>query len=223
MKIFQIITELRPAGAERVVADLCVRLKKESHEAIVISLAPLPEQSVIVDELRAADIKVLSLNLSPGAFLKAFRLGILIDEFQPDIVHSHLFHANFIARLCCRGRKSKLVNTVHIAERRKGKWWHFLLDRITFRFCAVQTSVSKAVRRFHTAKIGVPQESSPLIYNGVVAPESLDSKAIADLKSGWDMTRCSKIIGSVGRLDWQKGYDALLDMLPEISAIVPVG
>lgn len=32
---------------------------------------------------------------------------------------------------------------------------------------------------------------------------------------------CQKIIGSVGRLDWQKGYDILFHLIPELSRAIP--
>lgn len=221
MKIVQIITELRPAGAERVVADLCEKLKQNGHETTVISLLPLPEKSIILDELRENEIEVVSLDLKKSALWQALKLKRIIKGIGPDIVHSHLFHPNIIARVCLRKRKYKLINTVHIAERRKSKWWHFTLDRLTRNLRDVQTAVSRAVRDFHSSKTGRKTEEMPVIYNGIKKPASLDDAQKAALKKEWDMQDCAKTIGSVGRLDWQKGYDIFLSMIRGISEIIP--
>jgi glycosyltransferase involved in cell wall biosynthesis len=221
MKIVQILTELRPAGAERIVTDLCECLKKNGHETTVVSLLEPPEKSIILDELRENSVKIISLGLKKTAPWRAFKLKKIIDEIDPDIVHSHLIHRNLIARICLRNRKYKLVNTVHIAERRKGKWWHFTLDKLTGKLCDVQTAVSRAVRDFHSEKTGRNPESMPVIHNGIKKPASFDKTQIDALKKEWNLQDCAKIIGSVGRLDWQKGYDIFLSMLHGISQIIP--
>ena len=60
-----------------------------------------------------------------------------------------------------------------------------------------------------------------MIYNGSdrVAPASAEQ--LRQLKKEWGLEPCRKIIGSVGRLDWQKGYDLLFGVLPELSRRIP--
>lgn len=223
MKILQVVTELRPAGAERVLVTLCRGLKAAGHEIMVVALKPLPEESVIMDELKALGIEARSLELTPAKPWHIFSLRRIIREFKPDLVHSHLIHANLAARLNSLRRKYPLVNTVHIAERRPGKWWHFLSDRLTASLCDVQTAVSLAVRNFHANKTGAKPETMPVIYNGIEIPEPLSADAILKLRKSWMVEDCSKVIGSTGRLDWQKGYDILLQILPEVSRSIPTG
>jgi glycosyltransferase involved in cell wall biosynthesis len=234
MKIIQLITELYPAGAEKVVLNLSIELKKHGHDISVISLQPLPKINTdIVDDLLQANITVQSLNLTKFTPWRIFKLiKVLKKEFklkpatdtQQHIVHSHLIHANIISRLCKIFNKNfRLVNTVHIAEKRKSKWWHFLLDKITFRLCDTQTAVSKAAQLHHARQIGVSPEEIPVIYNGIVQPKQLSEEEIKHLLQEWGFKKYSKIIGSVGRLDWQKGYDIFLKILPELSKAIPKG
>jgi glycosyltransferase involved in cell wall biosynthesis len=225
MKILQFITELTPAGAERIVCELSRSLAEQRNNVLVLSLMPLPENESILDELRSSQIQVQSLNVTKITPLRICGIRKVIREFKPEIVHAHLIHPNIISRVAkiANPLKFRLVNTVHIAERRRGKWWHFILDRITFSLCDCQTAVSKAVRDFHSAKIAKTPDQMPVIYNGVTEPKTLSEQEIKKLRSGWGIAGCSKVIGSVGRLDWQKGYDLLLNQLPEISAAIPDG
>jgi glycosyltransferase involved in cell wall biosynthesis len=225
MKILQFITELTPAGAERVVCELAKNLKVKGHDVFVLSLMPLPENESILDELRSSQVEVQSLNVTKTTPWRIFGIRKVIKNYKPDIVHAHLIHPNIISRVAkiANPLKFRLINTVHIAERRPSKWWHFFLDRITFSLCDVETCVSKAVRDFHSTKIAKSPDFLPVIYNGLPIILPINEERILKLRKEWDLHHCSKVIGSVGRLDWQKGYDIFLEHLPKISEIIPEG
>lgn len=224
MRILQITTELHPAGAERVVTNLSVALKNLGHDLLVVSLRPLPEKSIIVDELNNASIPIKTLNITKTTWWRMFELKHIIAKYQPDIVHSHLIHANLAVRLNIRqNRNFKVVSSVHIAERRKSCFWHFLLDRLTYNRCDIQTAVSRAVRDFHSKKIGIPPEKVPVIYNGIHPPTPLNDEQKKILKKEWELDDCDIVIGSVGRLNWQKGYDILFNSLSKLSQSIPQG
>jgi glycosyltransferase involved in cell wall biosynthesis len=223
MKIIQVITELRPGGAERVLAELCIGLRRRGHDVTVVALEPLPRESVIINELREHGIAIESVNLTKSAPWRIFRLRALLKRLQPDVVHSHLIHANLVTRLNMPGAKYKLVNTVHTMESRKSKFWYFLADLLTLPLCGVQTAVSEAARDFHAGKLHVKPDSMPVIYNGIVAPRQLSYEEITQLRNSWGFAGCKAVFGSVGRLGHEKGYDILLKMLPELSRRVPAG
>ena len=324
MKIIQLITELYPAGAEKVLLNLSRELKKCGHDISVISLQPLPEKSDIVDDLIEANIPVVSLNVTKFTPWRIFRLVKILKKKTRDrrlktkddrleekektvkepsrlllkrrdavfttkaseekkdrqktegksktendtakavnshkqqpttsnqqpitdqsstsniqhstfniqhseiVLHAHLIHANLVSRIVSLFINKntlgyKIINTIHIAERRTSKWWHFSLDKLTFRLCDVQTAVSEAAQQHHAEKIGVSPEKIPVIYNGIVPPKHLSEEEIKHLRQEWEFEKCSKVIGSVGRLDWQKGYDIFLKVLPKLSKKIPKG
>ena len=43
------------------------------------------------------------------------------------------------------------------------------------------------------------------------------------MKRRWGLENAAKVIGSVGRLDHQKGYDLFLMSLPSLAPLVPAG
>jgi glycosyltransferase involved in cell wall biosynthesis len=222
MNIVQLTTELRLAGAERVILELSKGLKARGHQVWVISLMPLPAAATgIVPDLEAAGIAVYALGVTKSAPWRMLGLRALLRRLDPDVVHAHLIHANLVSRLFCGPRNFRLVNSVHIAERRRNKAWHFWLDRLTHSRCDVQTAVSEAVRDFHSARIGLAPERMPVVYNGIVPPRPMTPETQKTLRADWGMSDCNRVIGSVGRLNFQKGYDVMLGLLPELSRRLP--
>ena len=224
MRILHLITELMPGGAERMVIELCRGQLAAGHAVAVCALKPLCADSPVVAELRTLGVPVSSLQLTAAAPWRAWGLRRRLRELAPDIVHAHLFHASLVARLNAGGRRRwKLVNTVHICERRTGKGWQFWLERLTLGRCDALTAVSRAVRDFMAVKLGVGGERIHLIPNGIQLPRTPDAAAVARWRAEWGVAECATVLGMVGRLDWQKGFDRVLELLPELARCVPPG
>lgn len=96
MKILYIINNLAKGGAERFVLDLITYLHQ--HTTIEYRLAVLED----VNEYDEYDVKTLNLtNIEyvPFSFRRKNRnekLTQLLNDFQPDIVHSNLFLSEFV-------------------------------------------------------------------------------------------------------------------------------
>ncbi len=101
-KILQIIPTLRKGGAERMLFDIVRELTK--HNDIKINLVIFREEieydvSDIRDKVHiipsSAALSLWKKNKINTAELQAF-----IGEFEPDIIHSHLYEAEIVSRSC---------------------------------------------------------------------------------------------------------------------------
>lgn len=100
MKILYIIPNLRKGGAERIAIDICreVNLRKE-HQAMLMVLSAENEYSY-----QTADIPIKQTNSTVQlSFLHKNKIDIqdfkqVVESFQPDIIHSHLFAAEVLSR-----------------------------------------------------------------------------------------------------------------------------
>ncbi len=221
MKILMVITELGPGGAERIVYDLSKTLICRGHQLTVVSLQSPPSVSVIPDALTAAGAEVLYLSGSKRDLFLWWKLRKIILQKKPDLIHAHLIHANLLSRLAAAFTKIPLVNTVHIAERRRGKQIFFLLDRLTAFLANAHTAVSKAAAEFHEKRCRMPHEIFQVIYNASDAVVPASPEVLQNIRQQLGLYSCHKIIGSVGRLNYQKGYDWFLEGLPDLSAKIP--
>ena len=227
MKALFLITGLYPGGAEKIVLETVRNLQESGHAAVVVSLQNEPRgaERTVVNALNQLGIDPYFLNLSVFRPWKLFTLLRIIQKEAPDVVHSHLMHANLAARMARFFRRFLLVNTIHIAERRKSLKIKilFLLDRLTWHRCDLYTAVSKAAAEFHEHQCGLPQGTVKVIYNGSDPAPPLPDDRIAAIRKEWGLDGTARIIGSVGRLDFQKGYDLFLESLPFLYPLIPSG
>lgn len=102
MKIIHIIPNLRKGGAEKLVLDIVKFLGMiEGNEVYLIVLKN--EIEYPIDDLKHI-IKIIPASVQLSLFRKnKFNnkdLQNFIDDFKPDIVHSHLFYAEIVSRSC---------------------------------------------------------------------------------------------------------------------------
>jgi glycosyltransferase involved in cell wall biosynthesis len=110
-----LITGLGMGGAENQVQILAQNFGKLNFHVSVISLISI-DGSVIAQELTGNGIAVYSLGLPRGKLtlsgLKTFLS--LIRHLKPDVLHSHMIHANILSRMIrLISRKIRIINTAH--------------------------------------------------------------------------------------------------------------
>ena len=87
-------------GAERLVIDICNELNK--RDSVEVKLLVLSNRNDFDDKSISFDLSIinshlrLSLKRSNIAELKEFENTV--NEFKPDIIHSHLFEAELLSR-----------------------------------------------------------------------------------------------------------------------------
>ena len=223
MKILQVMTELGFGGAERVVWDLSRTLTKQGHTVFLAVMKDLPEKNMKEDFQQIGIYPdILKIN-SFRDWKKIKKLRKLIRDYKPDIIHSHLMHPNLITRIANFKTGIPLVNTVHISERRSGQKLFFLLDSLTHPLCSCCTAVSDASARFHEKAVHLKENTIRTIRNGVDPAVIRTPEELENARDRWQVRMCSKILGAIGRLDPQKGFDRLLRVLSSLEQHVPLG
>ena len=98
MKIIHLITGLPIGGAEKVVLTLSSGMQSKGHEVAIVSISSenqFPETST--------PLVFLNISKNPTTWLQGFKKWkSFLKEFQPDILHVHLFHAWVLAWLTPR-------------------------------------------------------------------------------------------------------------------------
>ena len=191
MKALLLITGLYPGGAEKIVLETIRILRGSGHAAAVVSLQKEPkgQERTIVNALVQLGVCPYFLDLSILRPWKLFTLLRIIRKESPDVVHSHLMHANLPARLVRLFRRFPLINTLHIAERRRSLKVRimFRLDCLTWRLCDLYTAVSKAAADFHEQQCGLPQGTVKIVYNGSDPVSPLLADRIAAIRKEWGL------------------------------------
>lgn len=102
MKILHIIPNLRKGGAERLVIDIVTSLSQ--RDGIEVRLVILENEiaydiSAIQKQLFFVNANV-DLSITKPTIVEVEALQQFIEDFQPDVIHSHLFKAEIVSRSC---------------------------------------------------------------------------------------------------------------------------
>ena len=216
IRLCHLITELAPAGAERCIYELSTRLDHQSYEVSVIAL----RGGAVADWLARAGIDVHVLDVRTRWDVAAFcRLVKLLRQHRPDILHTHLFHADLVGRPASRlAGVPHLVHSVHVVEGRF-RPWQFAFARTGSRRYDRIVAVSQSVAESHSRRCHLPRRLYEVIYNGVdLQAFSFNARARRDLRSKWGLTDEQVLLAFVGRLNEQKGVDTLLSAVGNLGA-----
>ncbi len=216
IRICQLITELVPGGAERIVYDLAHRLttSKTGGVRFDVEVAAL-RGGAVADWLGREGIPTTVLGVRGKTDLaKLARLAGFFRRGRFDLVHTHLFHADLAGRLAgWVSNVPHLVHTVHAMEHRF-RPWQFAFARLLSERCDRIVCVSQGVRDHHAAKSGLPLSRYVVIPNGVdVDAFARDESQRQKLRRQWGVREGEILLGFVGRLHVDKGADVLLEAM----------
>ena len=164
-RVLLLITGLDYGGAERQVVSLAVLLKARGWDVDVVTLL---RPRAYVPELQSAGIQVRHLGMQRGIPnpLAVLRLARLLRETNPQVVHSHMVHANLLARVTrLLVRVPVLICTAHNID--EGGRMRELAYRLTDSLCDITTQVSQAGLERYVRVKAVPRRKIMFVPNGV--------------------------------------------------------
>lgn len=102
MRILHIIPRLCKGGAERLCLDICNQLQK--RDDVQIRLVTFSEENHYPFLTEHLDWQVIPASVQLSIFhknvLNIDALQKAIEDFAPDVIHSHLFEAEIVSRSC---------------------------------------------------------------------------------------------------------------------------
>jgi glycosyltransferase involved in cell wall biosynthesis len=200
-------------GAETQLFHLAVELRALGWSVAVVSMLP---PAAFVPELAGAGVETFSLGMSAGAadLRGLLRLCAFLYRFRPQVLHSHLFHANILARaarLFCPA--PVVISSIHsVAEsgresRRIGPrdWLYGATDPLA----DMAVAVCQAAAERHASAHAVRRHKLRVIPNGVdtcaFRPDPRRESERRRLNVG-----AAFVWLAAGRLMWKKDYPTLL-------------
>jgi len=203
MRIAFLLTSLGIGGAERQVVRLAERMGTRGHPVLLLVL--LPPQSR--QWFTTLDVHYLSMRKSifsiPAGVLRGIRI---LRAFQPDLLHSHTFPANMLARLIKLALPGvKVISTLHNVY--EGGWLRRLTYRLTDGLTAASTAVSQDVAAQAIAHRIV--RNCQVIANGIDTDEFSPDPARREVLRT-EVRREEFLWLAVGRLAPAKDYPNLL-------------
>lgn len=210
MNILYLITGLGIGGAEKQVCDLADKFASLGHNVKLVSLnSTFSEQTL--PKNNQVDVVYLNMLKNPLGFFKAyFKLRKIIQQFHPDVVHAHMFHANLMARLIRLSIKvNRLICTAHNTNEGGAlrmnlyRWTNFLSD--------LNTNVSQDAVDAFIKKRAVKKTQMIAMENGIDTDFFQKNDVLKqEVKLSLDYIQDNYVFLAVGRLNKQKDYPNLL-------------
>lgn len=207
-------------GAETL---LLAALKAADRRCVSPLVCSLSEKGPIGEEMERAGIEVVSLARMQH---KRFDVGIilrlcrLMRQREADIVHTHLYHAGRYGRIAATLAGVPCVvasfHNVYRIRRVKQHVFNRILSKVTHRVIAVSEAVKDHLVRYdHIAPDHI-----------TVLPNAIDLRLFGahdriEVRRRLDIPPDAYLVGTVGRLEPQKGHVVLLQAMQELAAACP--
>jgi glycosyltransferase involved in cell wall biosynthesis len=222
MRIVTVLNSLGMGGAEKLALAVAERMATRGHDVALLALMPrLQEQWPTT-----LPVVYLDMRKNPARIAAGFRRGRhFLREFRPDLVHSHSFHANMLARLLTISvPHAAVVSSVHNVY--EGGRMRMLAYRLTDRWSMRTVAVSQAAADRFVGLKAIPKHKCsvrvPGIDTEVFAPDSERRAATRDrmgrAETGAGMGADSTFVWlCAGRIAPAKDYPNLLRAFAKVE------
>lgn len=209
LRVLSIVEALpiESGGAERLAAELTIRLDPHRFERILCSTrraeGPLLEQAL------AAGVRMLPLARRSTTSLSSWRpLVRLLRRDRIDIVHAHMFGSNVWASVLAPATGVPVLVAHEHGWSYRGRPLRQFLDReLIARSANVMIAVSDEDRRSMIEVERIDPEKIVVLPNGIDPPPREGRDIRTEL--GFDVD--APVVGSVGSLLPVKGFDVLIE------------
>ena len=212
MRVLHVITTMDRGGAENHLFEL---VKGQLGRGLDVAVAYLKGGGFWTLPLRDLGARVEPLRVTRyGDTGPIFRLGRLIKDWRPDLVHAHMPPAELYARLALLGFGSiPFVISKHNDEPFYRGFGHLAVARWVARRAVRVIAISDAVRSYHGPQLRIRHDKLAVIHYGIdVAPyAAVDDETCRAIRAGWGIQPEEWVIGTVARLSAQKALHILLE------------
>jgi len=213
MKVLHLFSDWKWTGPADPVVSLCENLSARGIEvSLAFRKAPPDFKERTVEKEAAARLVRAEYGLRLNRYfslhdwlfdLRAIR--VRAAQAGTDIIHCHLTHDHSLAALSLLGltRRPLLVRTDH---KRDGLETGFPMGRLLSRTDGL-ASYSQRIRDIDVAHHGYPEERTVVLPPGV----RIYAGPTQDLKGELAIAPEERVIGVIGRLKPDRGYDVILN------------
>ncbi len=219
-KILHIISKLHVGGVENQLLTVLGKYDRNTLSPLVCTLA---DKGAIGRDIEAMGIEVFSLNKLKHRFDWTIVRDIknLIGENDIKIVRTHQYHANLYGRLAAKKTKVPcVVASVHNVYTRDRKIHRRVINRYLVRYTDKVVAVSEEVKKHIIKYDGLSEEKVKVIHNGVDVKRFSDANG-KRIRSELRISPEVPIVGTIGRLTYQKGQRYLIDALATLKYKFP--
>ena len=233
MRVVHIIKVTRISGAERHLLMLLQGLREQGIDAhFIILIQPDNPMDDMIAEATQRGIPIQSVIIYRHYDLTVvWRIRAMLHELQPDIVHTHLIHADLYGWL---GAKLAWVKTI-IASRHNDDNFRYhpitrLVSRVMWWLTDGGIAISSAIKSFVVNVEGARADKVDVVRYGMDycwIPDAEIAAVYHSLRDELGLSQNTVILGMVNRLVEQKGipyalqaFQVILSQFPDVHLVI---
>ena len=220
LRVVHVVLSMDVGGLERVVLDL---VREASHVGQKTAVICLERPGTLAAQVEQLGSTVYCVHKTPGLRLRIVRsLRSVLEDFRPDVVHTHQ-----IGALLYAGAAARRLNVPVVVHTEHGKHFGTLRRRVLGRiagrnaqrcFC-VSGDIAATV-----TKVGVfPDAKIREIANGIDTSkfQAITEADVARIRHGLRVAPNAPLVGTVGRLNEVKRQDVLIRAFARLTSRLP--
>ncbi len=225
LHVCHLIHSLGSGGAEQLLVEFAEAARYMGVETTVVSLMDIGE-SRYVDQLRSAGARVITTGLRSRWDLRAFlRTEAVLQEVRPDVIQTHLKHADLVGAWTARRLRIPMVSTLHRIEQGGGA-----VERLKQKAggyarlsgAARTVAVSEAQRRWYLQTFHPDPSRVVTVHNGIGMPMTMSAMDRAAARAGLGVDPQQVVVTMLGVMRPGKGHADLLAAGRLIPSDLPI-
>jgi glycosyltransferase involved in cell wall biosynthesis len=219
MRILLLSTSMGMGGADQQILLLARAMRSRGHQVRIVALAPLGPMGLEAQR-EGIEVESLELERNLGAIPRVLRLVRIIRDWHPDVLHSHMVHANLLARAIRPvAGVSALVSTIHSIN--DGGRLRMAAYRLTSGLVDRFTIISRLAAERYIAIKAVPARRLQVV------PNAVDTDRFRKLPEARAVLRRELGLGdeflwlAVGRFEPAKDYPTMIAAFARLASARP--
>jgi glycosyltransferase involved in cell wall biosynthesis len=219
MRILLLSTSMGMGGADQQILILARAMRARGHDVRIVALAPLGPMGLEAQQ-EGMQVESLELRKSVTDIPRILRLVRLVRAWRPDVLHSHMVHANVLAgAVRPLTRVPVLISTIHSIN--DGGPVHMAAYRLTSPQVDRFTIISRLAAERYVAIGAVPAQRLQVV------PNAVDTDRFRRLPQARATLRRELGLGdefvwlAVGRFEEAKDYPTMIAAFARLAAARP--
>jgi glycosyltransferase involved in cell wall biosynthesis len=203
-------------GSERHLLTLLPALRAHGVEPAFVGLDdPRGEPEPFYAALSEAGIPFARISAAAADPGVPFRLARAARRFEPELLHTHLVHADVHGAAASLLLRVPLVSTKHNDDPFRTGAFRYV-ERLLARRARRVVAITEALARFNTDRVGIPRSKLVVVHYGLDAPPPAWAG-----NPPLQIPAEAPVLLALGRLVRQKGLDVAVRALPAVRRAHP--
>lgn len=216
MNILHLYFSLGVGGAENILISILKNIDKKNFNSIVCTIS---DGGQVANQAEGLGCRVIKMGFKKINFFNRkkviLELERVVKELSIDLIHSNMYHANYVARVV--GKKLNIPVVIAVHNTYKKVKWHrqfinWVYSRYTKKIIAGSNDIKMDILKYDY----VAEDLVEVIPNAIDLKQSESALTKNQAKNQLGISEDHFVIGNVARLEEQKGQKYLLYALDQI-------